>query len=166
MPTGQSQRVTVKDIVDADERVIKLKKMYQDLMNNKNQLILEISRVEADIIANMGAFTYLNNFNDIDEAQKELLPKFRILITKKRTIIDTIKNTEIGMKDLEKHYDKIAQDIVKELQKQFKQPETASCPESAPDGIRVCTKCDGECKGHQETGPCQQEYNTAEHTED
>lgn len=155
MPITQPpKQITVNDIIHSDERVIQLKKIYQEHQNQKNELILNISHVEADIIKTMGAFEFLNDFQETNEAKKELLPTFRVLITKKRQMIDAIKAEDKTMEDTTNDFNKLAQEIVKDLQKQFKGPVSAeSCPESAPDdatGCAGCSECQGECKGHNE----------------
>ena len=149
LPTGQPKQVTVSDIIHADQRVIELKKVYAGFQNKKNEIILDLSRVEADIIKTMGAFEYLNKFSEIDEAQKELLPEFRRLITRKNVLIEEVKNAETALENCTTTFNKLAEQIVADLKKQFRQPQSAeSCPESCPD-------CDGNCG-------CQ----TADHTED
>ena len=142
MPTGQPKQVTVSDIIHADQRVIELKKVYAGFQNKKNEIILDLSRVEADIIKTMGAFEYLNKFSEIDEAQKELLPEFRRLITRKNVLIEEVKNAETSLEQCTDTFNKLAEQIVADLKKQFRQPQSAeSCPESCPD-------CDGNCGCH------------------
>lgn len=138
-PTGQPKQVTVNDIIHADNRVIELKKVYAGFQNKKNEIILDLSRVEADIIKTMGAFEYLNKFTEIEDAQKELLPEFRRLITRKNVLIEEVKNAETSLEHCTDTFNKLAEQIVADLKKQFRQPQSAeSCLESCPD-------CDGNC---------------------
>lgn len=151
MPITQPPRqVTVNDIINSDERVVALKKTYHEFANKKQELILAISRVEADIIKTMGAFEYLNGFDDAHVAQNELLPKFRALIAQKNLLIEAIKAQDAGMEGTTKQFQVLQQEIIKELQAQFTQPGSAeSCPESAPTNESAP---DGECHG--DCGDC------------
>lgn len=159
MSTNQPHQVTVNDIIHSDERVIQLKKTYQEFANKKNQLIFDISHVEAEIIKTMGAFEYLNQFapEDVVNEKNNLLPTFRTLITKKNNIIKEIAVQDNGMKGTEATFNKLADEIVKDLQKQFRQPGTASCPESGescPESAPEDECCGGcnECKCHEAEG--------------
>ena len=151
MPISSGPRqVTVNDIIHADERVVALKKKYQEAQNKKNQKVLDISYVESDIIKTMGAFEYLNNFNEVDEARADLLPEFRRLITRKHILIEEIRDEERAMEEYTQTFNKLADEIVKDLQRQFGQ--SGSAPESGESAPEVSAP---ECDCHNPDCNCQ-----------
>lgn len=155
----QGKPVTVNDIIQADPRVKELKKNFQGFQQKKNEHVFAISHVEAEIIALMGAFEYLNNFTETDEERVKLLDKFLPLIEKKDNLISLMVEQDINMKNTEEEFKSVADSIVKELQDMKKKYEsrfesTESCPESSP--VCSCGKgCACSTKEHQICDHCQ-----------
>jgi hypothetical protein len=49
----------IQDILDKDPRIVEMKQQYQVLINRKNQTIIDISHIEADIIKLSGSYEIL-----------------------------------------------------------------------------------------------------------
>jgi hypothetical protein len=48
--------MNIQTLIDQDPRIVDLRKQYQELIARKNQLIMDISHVEADIIKASGTY--------------------------------------------------------------------------------------------------------------
>ena len=145
MPAQPQQKpITVNDIVHSDPRVLELKKQYNAIAKLKNELILQISYIEADIIATMGAFEYLNAFTEVEEARAELMEKFRPLIVKKQGLIEEIASQDIAMDEKTKAFETLANQIVEDLKKAVNSAsKVLGVKEGTPDECPtdLCTNC-------------------------
>jgi hypothetical protein len=150
-PQQPGRPMTVNDVIHADERVVNLKKQFQEHQEDKNRLVLQLAYVEADIIKEMGAFEYLNNFTDTDEARLELSKRFPALTQQKAILIRGVSHKDKLMQECEESFKKLADSIVADLQKKVeemrKQMEKAS--QSAPELPAVptcsCESCPVTC---------------------
>jgi benzoyl-CoA reductase/2-hydroxyglutaryl-CoA dehydratase subunit BcrC/BadD/HgdB len=115
-------------------------------MQIKNNFILDISRVEADIIKTMGAFEYLNEFVHTEEAKSELLARFLPLVVSKNNLIKKIDEQDKLMEATTKTFESLANSIVEDLKKAASAIEKqVSSQESAPESCLGCPQCDGPC---------------------
>ena len=64
--------MTIQEFIEKDPRIQEMKKRGQAMVNQKNQLIMEISHIEADIIKLMGQFESLQKeiIGKVEEAMK------------------------------------------------------------------------------------------------
>lgn len=149
---GQPRQVTVNDIIHADPRVVAIKQEYTKVQNEENEDILKLSYAEADKIANMGAFKYLNNYDEVEEARKELLPEFRKLITQIHILIENLKDKRMLKEELTNKFNKLAEEIVEDLKKKFRpHPESSesgleSGESASESGNCACGNPDCGCK--------------------
>lgn len=164
MSNEQVKPLTVNDIIHGDERTIQLKKEYNEYAQAKNNAILDISRVEADIIKEIGAVEYVESLlvgeqnisapdlelvESLKNEKARLVAKFNQLILDKSKWITFIALQDKNMEGCTERFNKLADSIVEELKATAKRmqeginvPAEQSAPDhSAPDGRVDVTVC-------------------------
>lgn len=118
---SEQPKLTVNDIIHNDERVVKIKQEYNQLAHKKNQLILELSNIESDIMKTMGKYELMSGYdcNEVTAMDNTkyylVLDNFKTLAREKAMVIEAVKQIEQGIILKEKSFETLANLIVEEL---------------------------------------------------
>lgn len=160
MSNMPQKQVTIQDIIQSDPRVVQLKKEYNELVQKRNALILDISFCESDIIRKMGQFEIVDPSLDVD-LYSHLKSEFIKLSAQKHNLILTIAGGEKEMQKKQGEFEFLAEVIVDELKAQVgvgQQPQSGEFKpgeeeenhhcECNPDNHECCDECQG-CTGNE-----------------